>query len=57
MHVHVTHPNGEAKFWLEPRVALATYTGLSPRELAAAESVVRDHVEEIIDAWHRHFGR
>lgn len=26
MHVHVSHPDGEAKFWLEPSVALARHT-------------------------------
>jgi len=30
-HVHVAHPDGEAKFWLTPVVHLATSTGLSPR--------------------------
>lgn len=29
VHVHVAHPDGEAKFWLTPHVALATQTGLS----------------------------
>ena len=56
MHVHVAHPNGEAKFWLEPLVALATHTGLSQKELSAAEEVVRRHLQEIIDAWNQHFG-
>ena len=31
MHVHVGSPDGEAKFWLEPRLSLATHTGLSPQ--------------------------
>ncbi|MBK6653826.1 MAG: DUF4160 domain-containing protein [Zoogloea sp.] len=43
MHVHVAHPGGEAKFWLEPGVTLAGHTGLSPQELTAvAEVVLRD---------------
>lgn len=29
IHVHVAHPDGEAKFWLEPGVTLAGHTGLS----------------------------
>lgn len=57
MHVHVAHPDGEAKFWLEPDVALASQTGLSGKELAAAETVVRRHLQEIVDAWNLHFGR
>jgi hypothetical protein len=29
IHVHVAHADGEAKFWLTPRVDLANNTGLS----------------------------
>lgn len=39
MHVHVTSPEGEAKFWLEPILALAGHTGLSARELARVQRV------------------
>ncbi len=28
MHVHVTHTDGEAKYWLEPSIALAQNFGL-----------------------------
>ncbi|MCX7897436.1 MAG: DUF4160 domain-containing protein [Rhodocyclaceae bacterium] len=57
MHVHVAHPNGEAKFWLEPAIALASHTGLAPKELAAAEEIVVRHFQEIVNAWNQHFGR
>lgn len=30
IHVHVAHPDGEAKFWLTPVVHLAMSTGLPP---------------------------
>ncbi len=33
MHVHVVSADGEAKFWLEPTVALATYDGLTTGQL------------------------
>lgn len=56
IHVHVAHPDGEAKFWLTPQVALANYTGLSPGQLRQAQSVVEAHIKEIQDAWNRHFG-
>ena len=55
IHVHVAHPDGEAKFWLTPAVALATSTGLSERQLRDAQSIVEAHREEISHAWHRHF--
>lgn len=57
IHVHVAHPDGEAKFWLSPSVHLATSTGLTPRQLAEAQSVVEAHLREIEDAWIRHFVR
>jgi Domain of unknown function (DUF4160) len=54
MHVHVTHPDGEAKYWLNP-VLLATSTGLNERQLREAERLVNHHLEEIQNAWHLHF--
>jgi hypothetical protein len=56
IHVHVAHPDGEAKFWLMPQVTLDTHTGLSPKQLREAQLVVETHIEEIQDAWSRHFG-
>lgn len=55
MHVHVSHPDGEAKFWLAPELVLATATGLSPRQITEARAVVASHMKEIINAWHHHF--
>ena len=57
MHVHVAHPEGEAKFWMEPRVELADAVGLGAQHLSVAEELVRRHHEEIRHAWTRHFGR
>jgi hypothetical protein len=57
IHVHVAHPDGEAKFWLTPNVQVATATGLTSRQLAEAQAVVEVHLKEIEDAWNRHFGR
>ena len=56
MHVHVSHPDGEAKFWFTPAVELATSTALSDRQLRDARAVVESHIEEIRNAWNRHFG-
>jgi hypothetical protein len=56
MHVHVSHPDGEAKFWLTPEVQLATATGLNVRQISEAQSIVALHLEEITHAWRRHFG-
>ena len=56
IHVHVSHPDGEAKFWLAPTVHLATSAGLNQRLLREAQSIVENHQGEIINAWHSHFG-
>ena len=56
IHIHVAHPDGEAKFWLAPQVVLATSTGLSKAQLREASGVVEAHIEEIRNAWNQHFG-
>lgn len=56
IHVHVAHPNGEAKFWLTPDVVLARSTGLSKSQEREAKRVVEAHLQEIENAWHKHFG-
>ena len=55
MHVHVSHPDGEAKFWLVPKLALATSVGLSQKQLNEAEKLVEIRLEEIDNAWRTHF--
>lgn len=56
MHVHVSHTDGEAKFWLEPKIELALNQGLSQKQLNEALSLVHAHHTEVIDAWRTHFG-
>ncbi len=56
MHVHVNHSDGEAKFWVEPAIALAQNFGLSSQQLRLAEEIVRSHEQRIRTAWHQHFG-
>lgn len=55
MHVHVSHTDGEAKYWLEPDIALAQSYGLSVQQLRQAEQLVRTHERRIRDAWSEHF--
>jgi len=57
MHVHVANPDGEEKFWIEPDLTTSVVTGLSSRQVAEAEDIVRRQLPEIRDAWVRHFGR
>ena len=56
MHVHVKSPDGEAKFWLEPTVALADFVGLKQRELNRLRKIVEERRDEIIGEWNRRFG-
>lgn len=55
LHVHVGHPDGEAKFWLEPEVELAANAGLDGQQVRDAQERIIRHKEEIIHAWKRHF--
>lgn len=54
--MHVASPDGEAKFWLEPHVELATTYRLATSDLAKIEVIIRDRQKEIGDAWDKHFG-
>lgn len=56
MHVHVNHAEGEAKFWLEPQIALAQNIGLSGKVLKQAQALIEEHEHDICDSWQRHFG-
>lgn len=56
MHIHVSHTDGEAKFWLEPQIELAMNQGLSQKQLSEASILVQGHHEEICNAWRIHFG-
>ena len=55
-HVHVTSPDGEAKFWLEPEVALADSAGLSQKQINEIDQIVKERLDEIKAAWKEHFG-
>ncbi len=55
-HVHVQHAEGEAKFWLEPKIELARNYGLSERKIRDALRLVEEHKDEIRKAWLEHFG-
>ncbi|MBI3316764.1 MAG: DUF4160 domain-containing protein [Candidatus Omnitrophica bacterium] len=54
-HVHVMSADGEAKFWIEPVVALAENYGLKATELKKLHQVVEEHQNEIKQAWKKHF--
>ena len=55
MHIRVTSPDGEAKFWLEPELELAKNRGLSQRQLRLVELLIQEHRDDIVIAWRTHF--
>ena len=55
IHVHVSSSKGEAKFWLEPIVALARHFNLSQQELKEIQTIVEEKADEIKRAWKKHF--
>lgn len=57
IHVHVSCPDGEAKFWLDPIVSLSHNYGLSARSLKELQRIVEERKGEIIRAWKKHFER
>jgi hypothetical protein len=55
IHVHVSCSRGEAKFWLEPIIALADNSGLTARELTKIGKMVEERQDEIKNRWKKHF--
>jgi hypothetical protein len=55
-HVHVQTADGEAKFWLDPRIELALNQGLTSQRLKTAQKLIEEHADEIREAWREHFG-
>jgi hypothetical protein len=50
MHIHVSHPDGEATFGLRPSLELARNIGLSSSKIKDAERIVEARQQEINDA-------
>ena len=55
MHVHVISGDGEAKFWLEPKIVLASNYRYSGWQLNEIKSLIEVHNDELISAWQQHF--
>jgi Domain of unknown function (DUF4160) len=56
LHIHVQSADGEARFWLDPKIELATNHGLGAHDLRRVEQLIEEHEQEIRDAWSTHFG-
>ena len=55
VHIHVSCPDGEAKFWLEPEIELATNYKLSRVQLKQIEQLVEEHHDDFKSAWKHYF--
>ncbi|MCH8218481.1 MAG: DUF4160 domain-containing protein [Planctomycetes bacterium] len=56
VHIHVSSPDGEAKFWMTPSVELSKNIGFSEHQIHELTKVVEEHKDEIQSAWNKHFG-
>ena len=54
IHVHVISPDGEAKFWIEPIISLANYSGFSTKQLNFLQKTIERRKNEIIKKWKKH---
>jgi len=53
-HIHVRRDRCVAKFWLDP-VALARSKRFTAQDLTRIEKIVREHEEELMEAWNGFF--
>ncbi|MES2616201.1 MAG: DUF4160 domain-containing protein [Bdellovibrionota bacterium] len=56
-HIHVECGDGHAKFWLSPKIHLASSQGMNARELAEISQLVRQNDKKFMEAWHEFFSR
>lgn len=50
-HIHVVCSDGEAKYWLRPKIELARNHGLTRSHLKEIEEIIEVHYEEFTGAW------
>ena len=55
IHVHVERENCIAKVWLDP-IRLQNSGGFNRSEINRIISLVSEHQNEIMEAWHEYFG-
>jgi len=56
IHIHVTSPEGEAKFWIGQEVVLVKNYGFTARQIREIQKVIEAHKDDIKKAWNKHFG-
>jgi hypothetical protein len=56
VHIHASRSDADAKLWLTPEARVAESSGFSRREQADLVRLVEARRDEIVRAWHEHFG-
>jgi hypothetical protein len=54
-HIHIQSSNGEAKFWLKPKIELAKNYKLTSKELKEVENIVNENHQDFLDKWSNYF--
>ncbi len=54
-HIHIISGNGEAKFWLEPKIELSKNYSYSSKDLKEIKKVIKENYNEFINEWNNHF--
>jgi hypothetical protein len=54
-HIHVKRDRSIVKYWLNP-VSMSKNRGFAEHELNRIESLVLQHEQTLLEAWHDHFG-
>ena len=57
IHIHVSKPGADAKFWLYPEVIIAYNRGFNAKTCNALSKIVAEHIQLIEDAWNDHFSQ
>jgi len=56
IHIHAGRSDAEAKLWLDPEVQVAESFGFTRREQSELVRLMELRRDEIVRAWHEHFG-
>lgn len=54
-HVHVESADGEAKFWMEPKIELARSYKMKDKDIRRIRKLIEERENEIRNAWDEHF--
>jgi hypothetical protein len=55
MHIHIYCTDGEAKFWIDPKIELEKNYGLDSSQINEIQKIIEERQNEIRHAWKIHF--